>query len=186
MIDAEPTKRMPRFIPAVIRWRVGVLALWVAVIATSGVAYLSHFRIDNSVAIWFLEDDPELDTYRNHNSEFGEREWTYVWLRGDPVFAPEFLRDLQLLGKRIQSLENVTQVVSLTELDGIEAGPDGLPVFASAAMGSKGLVPGSGRLPRFRRAELVCSPTPMAWFRSRSTGVRQPLNLVYTRATVLH
>ena len=123
MTDPDPdrNKRPPWFIPAVIRRRIAVLALWAAVVAASGAIYLSQFRIDNSVAIWFLEDDPELASYESHNAAFGEREWTYVWLRGDPVFAPEFLRDLHLLGQRIASLEDVAQVVSLTEAVGIAA-----------------------------------------------------------------
>ena len=129
MTNAAVSNPLPRFIPAVIRWRLCVLLLWVLGIGSSCVVYLSHFQIDNSVAIWFLDDDPELEAYRRHNAEFGEREWTYVWLRGDPVFSPEFLRDLQLLGERIGSLDGVTQVVSLTEAGGIGTGPDGRPVF---------------------------------------------------------
>ena len=64
------------FIETVIRRRWWVLALWATVTVASTFVYLSKFRIDNSVAIWFLEDDPELEAYRNYNREIGEKEWT--------------------------------------------------------------------------------------------------------------
>lgn len=129
MTGPDPPERSPWFIPAVVRWRRLVLGLWLLVIAASASVYLSQFRIDNSVAIWFLGDDPELATYESHNVAFGETEWTYVWLRTDSVYAPEFLRDLQLLGARIAALDDVTRVMSLTEAGGISADPDGLPSF---------------------------------------------------------
>ncbi|MFT5467450.1 MAG: putative RND superfamily exporter protein [Verrucomicrobiales bacterium] len=105
------------YISAVIRCRLWVLAIWAAVVVSSTIVYVSNFRIDNSVAIWFLEDDPELELYRTHNSEFGEQEWTYVWLRGESVFSTEFLRDLRLLSDRIKSHEDVTRVLSLAEIE---------------------------------------------------------------------
>lgn len=120
------------FIETVIRRRWWVLALWATVTVASTFVYLSKFRIDNSVAIWFLEDDPELEAYRNYNREFGEKEWTYVWLRGDlSVYTPAFLRDLRLLRDEVESLEDVAQVLSLTDARGIGPGPgpDGEPVF---------------------------------------------------------
>jgi uncharacterized protein len=120
MTDVGTSKHVMRFIPAVIRWRLGILVLWSVAVVASCVVYLTHFRIDNSVAIWFLEEDSELADYNRHNATFGEREWTYVWLRGDSVFAPAFLRDLRLLGNLLKSLESVTRVVSLTEGEGGE------------------------------------------------------------------
>ena len=150
MTDADPPKRRPWFIPAVIRWRLAILALWLVVITTSGIVYLTQFRIDNSVAIWFLEDDPELATYESHNTAFGEQEWTYIWLRGDSVFEPEFLRDLQLLGKRIESLDNVTRVVSLTEAAGISQKPDGLPAFGRIYSTPDGTLPDREEIQKLR------------------------------------
>ncbi len=113
------TPRSKGFIPAVVRCRLFVIALWLSGIIASCVVYLTHFRIDNSVAIWFLDDDPELADYRIHNAAFGENEWTYVWLRGDSVFTSAFLPDLQLLADRIESIDGVTQVVSLAEVAGM-------------------------------------------------------------------
>ena len=119
MDAGRTTQPVKGFIPAVIRCRLLVLALWLIAIVASGVVYLTHFRIDNSVAIWFLDDDPELADYRLHNAAFGEHEWTYIWLRGDPVFTSAFLRDLQVLADRIESIDGVTQVVSLAEVAGL-------------------------------------------------------------------
>lgn len=149
-VRSAPPRPAPWFIPAVVRWRFCVLGLWLIVITASGGAYLSLFRIDNSVAIWFLEDDPELASYQSHNAAFGEREWTYVWLRTGSVYAPEFLRDLQLLGDRITSLENVTQVMSLTRAGGISEGPDGLPAFGTIHTTPPGALPTEAEARRLR------------------------------------
>ncbi|MGI9243245.1 MAG: efflux RND transporter permease subunit [Verrucomicrobiales bacterium] len=146
---AGTTGLSPRYISAVIRWRLWILALWVAVVSASAWVYLSNFRIDNSVAIWFLRDDPELGSYRRYNAEFGDREWTYVWLRSESVFSPEFLRDLHLLGETIESLEDVEQVRSLTGIGILEISGDGIPStgrFVSA---------GTGELPDAESAEAL-------------------------------
>jgi len=113
----------------VIRWRLPVLAAWGAAIVTALCVYLANFQIDNSVSIWFLEDDPELETYRHQSAKFDGKEWTYIWLRGESVFAPEFLRDLRLLGDEIKSFESVSRVVSLTDAGGIGKGEFGLPEY---------------------------------------------------------
>jgi len=126
---AAKTDQVSRYISSVIRWRWWVLLVWIAAVGASTSAYLSNFRIDNSVGIWFLEGDPELEAYRSYNSEFGEREWTYLWLRADSVFAPEFLRDLRVLGERVETLENVQRVRSLTGTGEIVLGADGTPNF---------------------------------------------------------
>lgn len=148
MNDGSTTRRRPRFISAVIRWRRCVLALWAAVVAASSFAYLSHFRIDNSVAIWFLGEDPELADYRRHNVAFGQREWTYVWLRGESVFNPGFLRDLKLVGDRVGLLEDVSQVVSLGELVGDSLQSENALSAAAGKLPGQGKVGSIGRMIR--------------------------------------
>ena len=104
-------------------WLIGIVGLsWV---------YVSTFRIDNSVAIWFMEDDPELDAYREHLSQYGEKEWTYAWLRTESIYSPEFLKDLGSLCDRIEKLEDVSRVSSLADAGKYELGPLGFPVFKS-------------------------------------------------------
>ena len=107
------------------------MSLWLVGIVGSSWVYVSTFRIDNSVAIWFLEDDPELDAYREHLSQYGEQEWTYVWLRTESIYSPEFLDDLGKLCDRIEKLENISRVSSLADAGKYEYGPLGVPVFKS-------------------------------------------------------
>ena len=118
-----------RHISAVTRLRWVVLSLWLVGVGASAWVYVSQFRIDNSVAIWFLEDDPELDVYRTHLSEFGEKEWTYVWLRADSIYSPEFLSDLQNLRDQLETLDNVTRVIALTDAGGFQLSQGGEPEF---------------------------------------------------------
>jgi predicted RND superfamily exporter protein len=118
-----------RHISAMIRWRWWVLSLWLIGIVASSWVYVSTFRIDNSVAIWFLEDDPELDAYREHLSQYGEKEWTYIWLRTQSIYSPEFLKELRSLCDRIEKLEDVSRVSSLADAGKYEFGALGVPVF---------------------------------------------------------
>ncbi len=120
-----------RFIAWVIRWHRWVIALWLALVGASAAVYIAGFRIDNSVAIWFLEDDPELQSYRAYNADFGEREWTYLWLRvaGDTVFEPGFVRDLHELRGQIGAVDHVHRVLAITDAGGIEDGSAGVPRY---------------------------------------------------------
>ncbi len=126
---AATTDQVSRYISSVIRWRRWVLFVWIAAVGASTFAYLLIFASITRSGIWFLEGDPELEAYRSYNSEFGELEWTYLWLRADSVFSPEFLRDLSLLSERIEALENVERVRSLTGAGEIVLAADGTPSF---------------------------------------------------------
>jgi predicted RND superfamily exporter protein len=164
MEDEIPTISS-RYISAVIRFRWLIIGAWFAVTAAAGCLYLTKFRIDNSVAIWFLEDDPELASYRESLETFGEREWTYLWLKTDSVFAPEFLRDLQDLAARIGELDHVHRTVAITDARGTQQDDAGRQQAVDYYGSPRGEVPsvseiaelkaGLGRSPLYSEALLV-------------------------------
>lgn len=114
---------MRRFLDLLLRLRWGVVGLWLLTVGVAGWSYLSHFRIDNSVGIWFISNDPALETYREHNRTFGETEWTFALVETDSIYDPKFLHELSDAVGRIESLAHVERVVSIvnardSELDG--------------------------------------------------------------------
>lgn len=133
-----------RFIRTVIRRRRWIITLWLTGLAASALAFLSAFRIDNSVAIWFLEGDPELEDYQRYHAEFGQQEWTYLWLHArDSIYSQVFLRELGRLCDRIGRLDNVQQVVALTEAGGIRLETGGDMAFETPPGDGAGRLPGT-------------------------------------------
>jgi predicted RND superfamily exporter protein len=108
-----------------------VLALWSVVLlgALAGLARRLASKdaiIDNSVGVWFMKDDPELKLYDAFNDDFGRKEWGLVLVETDAVFEPAFLRDLAEITGRIEKIEHVTKVVSITNVRDSALTADGL------------------------------------------------------------
>ena len=143
-------KLSTRYIAGVIRVRWLVIGVWLAMMAAAASVYLAKFRIDNSVAIWFLEDDPELASYRQSLEAFGEREWTYLWLRTPSVFAPDFLRDLQDLAASIEELDHVHRTVAITGARGTERDASGRQQAIDYYTVSRGTLPDASQVDAFR------------------------------------
>ena len=112
-----------------LKYKNSILALWCTFILLSGVAIIRHISghqsaVDNSVSVWFMEDDAELKTYEQYHADFGEQEWTILMLEADNVYAPEFLRDLRQIVQRIEALDHVIKVNSIVNIRDNERLPD--------------------------------------------------------------
>lgn len=63
-----------KYIAILIRFRVwilGVIAFWMLM---STYLILNNLTIDNSLSIWFLDDDPQYQEYTNYQKEYGSDE----------------------------------------------------------------------------------------------------------------
>lgn len=72
--------------------------------------------IDNSVAIWFMQDDPELKRYEQYQQAFGEQEWTLLMLGTKSIYNAQFLSDVDQITQRIEQLPAVRKVNSITNI----------------------------------------------------------------------
>ena len=72
--------------------------------------------IDNSVSIWFDQQDPGLITYQAYNDTFGEEEWTLLLLQAESIYSPEFLDDLDYITREIGELDHVVKITSITNV----------------------------------------------------------------------
>lgn len=72
--------------------------------------------IDNSVGIWFLKDDPDLELHAENNEAFGSKEWSLLLLETRSVADPVFLEELARLTSGLESVPHVRRVVSLANV----------------------------------------------------------------------
>lgn len=82
--------------------------------------------IDNSVGVWFDQQDPELIHYKNYNSIFDEREWTMLLVETNDIYSSNFLGDLKELTLQLERLDHVIKVSSLTSVKDNKIDEDGL------------------------------------------------------------
>ena len=107
------TSRVIRITRAALRVRKLVLVIWLLMLAAATTAYVSRFSIDNSVGLWFLEDDPDLFRYKDFTRTFGEREWIIVVIRGSSIRNPRFQSDLAAITRAIAKLPYVENALSI-------------------------------------------------------------------------
>lgn len=98
-----------------------LLAIYFAVVCFFGGSIIYRMIsdatvIDNSVAIWFMQDDPELKIYDTYNKDFGEKEWTVLMLKTNSIYSPQFLSDLSEITNSIENLEHIIKVNSIANI----------------------------------------------------------------------
>jgi predicted RND superfamily exporter protein len=98
------------------RWSQAIVGAWLAIILAGGTIAAVHFRIDNSVAVWFGTSDPALVSYRQAGDEFGDHEWLMVALdqAGAPSAAAD--RDRDVLSVAITQLPHTGMVVTAADV----------------------------------------------------------------------
>lgn len=75
---------------------------------------LVKWQLNNSMEIWFYNDDPELVSHRKSLDEMGEWEWLAVVLETKTsIYDRNFLIELQNLSNDIAKLNNVKKVISI-------------------------------------------------------------------------
>lgn len=90
-------------------------------VTISGAILILHdFTIDNSVGIWFPQDDPELVRYEQFLKDFGHTEWTLLMVETRSLEAPAFLRDLRALTTQLEAMDHIARVISLANLPGAD------------------------------------------------------------------
>lgn len=104
----------------VLRFKIAVLL--VVLLATAGAIWTSRtVTFDGEVDIWFLEDDPELRTYRTFLETFDTDEMVVVGLFADNVFAPEVLQGMHELTQALATVPQVHRVRALTNASRFES-----------------------------------------------------------------
>jgi len=105
---------MKRFARLIISFRWLVLVV-IGCAALLTVPKIGSLRVNNSVRIWFVEDDPNLVAFDQFQETFGGEEFIVLGLAtDDTVFTPERLSIIRDIGEDINDIDGVRRVVSIT------------------------------------------------------------------------
>ena len=93
---------------------------FILIVITIGCALLlSKLPVETSVESLIMEDDPDLAFYNTFKEQFGEDEFLVVAFSEPDIFSPSYLRFIEQLTEQFENIEEVREVVSLTNVENI-------------------------------------------------------------------
>ena len=105
---------MKRFADFIISFRWLVLAA-IGFAALLTIPSIGGLRVNNSIRIWFVEDDPNLVAFDQFQETFGGEEFIVLGLAAeDTVFTPERLSIIRDIGENLEDIDGIRRVVSIT------------------------------------------------------------------------
>lgn len=108
-------KKLEQIISQIIKWRISILVLVLILMIASGYQTLKKLRIDNSLSIWFLEDDPSYKAYIDFQDEFGSDEIFIAMFPVGNAIGKDEKKQLLKLHKAIDSLQYVNISFSIAK-----------------------------------------------------------------------
>jgi uncharacterized protein len=84
--------------------------------------FTKNLRMDNSVGIWFLEDDPAFQAYRDFQNRFGNDDVVTLFFSApEGVFTPENLALIRRVSLALEEIPYVDRVISLSHVKYMDA-----------------------------------------------------------------
>jgi predicted RND superfamily exporter protein len=108
-------KKLQNIIAFIINFRIAIIAILAILMGISGYQTLQKLRVDNSLSIWFLEDDPSYKAYIDFQENFGSDEIFIVMLPVENAIGETEMQDLENLHKQIEALPYVNTTFSLAK-----------------------------------------------------------------------
>ena len=99
----------------------------IVVTATLG-AFAWQVKFDNSIEVWFLENDPDLVSYRDFTSRFDSDQIVVLAWRDPQLWTAEGLDFVHRVGEAVTGVEYVEQVRSICTIVDVVAEPGLLSV----------------------------------------------------------
>ena len=89
---------------------------------------VTRIGVDNSLEVWFLEDDPALTSYRDFQTAFGNDEIVVIALfsKSGDMLNSEGFDTIRRATRAAQAVEGVANVRSLVTVSDAQAAPSGL------------------------------------------------------------
>jgi predicted RND superfamily exporter protein len=114
---------------SLIRYRRILLILVLLVTAALSVGVKMAAEPDNSLSVWFLEDDPQLEEYRRFHELFGNDEVILLHVTdAGGIFQPVLLRQLEKMSSALEAQEGVARVYSVLNAQAALTTPEGAKV----------------------------------------------------------
>ena len=108
-------KRLEKIIASIIKFRFLIIAVVAILMGVSGYQTLNKLRVDNSLSIWFLEDDPSYKAYIDFQENFGSDEIFIVMLPVNNAIGETEINTLETLHQGIEALPYVKTTFSLAK-----------------------------------------------------------------------
>ncbi|NVJ88512.1 MAG: MMPL family transporter [Flavobacteriaceae bacterium] len=99
----------------IIKIRIVIIAILFFFTAVAGYKTIKNLQIDNSLTIWFLEDDPSYKAYIDFQEEYGSDEIYIAMFPVQNAISKETMQKLDALTKAIDALPYVKTSFSLTK-----------------------------------------------------------------------
>ncbi|WP_400075620.1 RND family transporter [Winogradskyella sp. R77965] len=108
-------KRLQNIIAFIIKFRIAIIVVLTILMSVSGYQTLKKLRVDNSLSIWFLEDDPSYKAYIDFQENFGSDEIYITMLPVENAIGESEMQALENLHKQIEALPYVNTTFSLAK-----------------------------------------------------------------------
>ena len=108
-------KRLQHIIEFIIKFRIAIIIILAILMGVSGYQTFQKLRVDNSLSIWFLEDDPSYKAYIDFQENFGSDEIFIAMLPVNNAIGELEMDALQQLHKDVESLPFVNTTFSLAK-----------------------------------------------------------------------
>ncbi len=108
-------QQLQKSIEVIIKYRIAISLVLAVMMGVSAYQTLQKLRVDNSLSIWFLEDDPSYKAYIDFQENFGSDEIFIVMLPVENAIGDREMTALSELHKRIDKLPYVQTTFSLAK-----------------------------------------------------------------------
>jgi len=108
-------KRLQNIIELIIKFRIAIIVVLALLMGFSGYNTLNKLSVDNSLGIWFLEDDPSYKAYIDFQENFGSDEIFIAMLPVKNAIGETEVLALKDLHKKIEALPYVQTSFSLAK-----------------------------------------------------------------------
>ena len=108
-------EQLRKIIATIIKFRIAIMAVLTVGICLSGYHTLTKLSVDNSLGIWFLEDEPSYRAYIDFQQNFGSDEIFIVMLPVENAIRETEVSLLKELHQRVDQLPYVQTSFSLAK-----------------------------------------------------------------------
>jgi predicted RND superfamily exporter protein len=108
-------EKLKNIITTIIKFRIAIIVILAVLMGFSGYQTLKKLRVDNSLSIWFLEDDPSYKAYIDFQEKFGSDEIFIAMLPVENAIGNTEKSKLLKLHESIDSLSFVKTSFSLAK-----------------------------------------------------------------------
>lgn len=108
-------QRLRRIIQLIIKFRIVIALMLLILMGLAGYQTTNKLSIDNSLTIWFLEDDPSYKAYIDFQEEFGSDEIYIAMLPVENALSEDRINDLKKLTEQVEGLPYVKTSFSVAK-----------------------------------------------------------------------